>query len=526
MARDFDSVARIGFRVDASGRIGGGHLMRCLSLAHYLVDHECIFLCRPETAPLVPTESSLRPKWHFDRQIDSSLFEGLYGDFDILICDSYEIGQEREKSFRARAEFIAVLDDLANRAHDCDLLIDMSLGRTVAAYDGLIPAAAHVLAGSEFAILRPAFAKARAACLRDRGGRRDARNIVVSLGLTDPQGATLRVLAALKHVTAHLDPAPTIDVVIGSGASRLAEIRKVAETAPYLNLHIDTGRIVEILCRADIAIGAPGTSAWERCCLGAPSVMSVLAENQADNAHALQRLGAAICVNFDSEFENRLANAVEELMSSRERRQLMAAAAAQVCDGRGGERVVSWLSQAPHLDKMSDLRTVAVRRATPADGRLLWEWRNDPVSRANSTSTEPIPWEHHLKWLEKCLGNRDSVLLIGEYADASIGTVRFDASGDGDWLVSITVAGPQRNRGLAARLLAGACRYARVNGISGSLVARIRAGNMASQRAFATIGFRQEVASGGWLEYRLAAGVWPMKVRQWEETADNRSSAI
>jgi len=187
----------------------------------------------------------------------------------------------------------------------------------------------------------------------------------------------------------------------------------------------------------------------------------------------------------------------------------MSKAAEQVCDGRGGERVAAYLSRTADPCPRSDRRAVAMRRATAADARLLWEWRNDPISRRNSTSTEPIPFEDHVKWLQPRLFSPDSIVLIGELAASNIGTVRFDASDGGIWSVSITVAGSQRNRGLGGRLLSAACRYARVNGISGPLLGRIRNENAASQRIFERAGFVLAADSTEWLVYRLAAGVWP-----------------
>ena len=225
----------IALRVDASPEIGGGHVMRCLTLARALSEREatCVFLSAPGTAETVPALARAGlPVFTVDGnsggpppEFRAHWPEGT----DCVIVDHYGIDSEIERQFRTWAKAIVVIDDLANRRHDCDLLIDQTFGRTAEEYRQWVPESCTVLAGSAYALVRPEFAAARPAALARRAATGPIRRILVSLGLTDLGGVTARVLRTLLALRLPC----AIDVVLGGRAASLAEVQALlAESMP------------------------------------------------------------------------------------------------------------------------------------------------------------------------------------------------------------------------------------------------------------------------------------------------------
>ena len=281
------------FRADASAEIGGGHAMRCLTLARSLeaLGWRCGFAVNDEAGETVPAlrhsdtlvlaagenePATLRRRWP----------EGV----DWLIVDHYGRDAAWEAQCRGWAKAILALDDLADRAHDCDVLLDQTFGRRAEDYSGLTPAESRGPAGREFALLRPGFAAARRESLQRRTGAGGLRRLLVGLGATDPETHSRQVLAGISRSGLPL----AVDVVLGAGARHLDDIRKLCATMPQdTTLHVDASDMPGLMARADLAIGAAGTTKWERCCLGLPSILVVIAENQRRIASSVSATGAA-----------------------------------------------------------------------------------------------------------------------------------------------------------------------------------------------------------------------------------------
>jgi UDP-2,4-diacetamido-2,4,6-trideoxy-beta-L-altropyranose hydrolase len=255
---------------------------------------------------------------------------------DILIVDQYSLGTAFETRCRGWANRIVVIDDLANRSHDCDLLIDTTFGRMAADYFPLVPARALVLVGAQYAPLRPEFAARRAESLGRRAAFGKVERILVSLGLTDVGGITEQVVRVMRDVP----PNVWIDVVIGAAAPSRSGLEELAAKEPRLCLHIDPLDMAGLMVKADLAIGAGGTTGWERCCLGLPTLMLVLADNQEMNAKELERAGAAVRVGYQAKINPRMiGKALITLIAEPNRLRGMSEQAAAICDGRGVERV-------------------------------------------------------------------------------------------------------------------------------------------------------------------------------------------
>ena len=171
---------------------------------------------------------------------------------------------------------------------------------------------------------------------------------------------------------------------------------------------------------ADLAIGAPGMTSWERCCLGLPTIALVLAENQREVAEALARSGAAEVAAGVVDLPRVLASLIDDP----DQRLAMTAAAAAIADGKGTERVITALAT-PRAD-VANAGQVRIRSATTADSEALWLWRNDPATREASRTQKPVPWPDHSAWLERTLAGADRHLLIAERNGHALGVVRFD----------------------------------------------------------------------------------------------------
>ncbi len=309
------------FRADASPRLGAGHVMRCLTLADALASRgwRCAFDSAEGTEAIVPAV----------RRYMTS----VTGPMDLVVVDHYGLDAAYERGWRDRARRILIIDDLADRHHECDLLLDQTWGRGAGDYAGLVPAHCRVMTGSRYCLLRPGFAAHRPAALarpRDRVG-----SVVVSLGGTDPGNATCRVLGALASLQAE------IHVVMGRGACHLDQVRAAVARLPHGRLHVDVAHMDALLAGADFAVGAAGTSAWERCCLGVPTLLLVLVDNQRLVASNLEQAGAARIVAESAMLDPaRLRAAIEDLKQAGALARMSSAAAA-ICDGLGADRLCS-----------------------------------------------------------------------------------------------------------------------------------------------------------------------------------------
>lgn len=345
------------FRVDATELIGGGHVMRCLTLADAIRERgaKTMFVCAAVSEPLearlldgghalekIPSPKGLERTgndWHepplnrdTQEQDAAASLEALRQPADWMVVDHYLFDSRWHSAARRSIDRVLVIDDLANRRLDCDLLLDETLGRTSEDYAPLIPRDATMLTGALYALLRPEFPLARRRALERRLSTTSIQTILVSLGMTDINGATASVVESLLRQKRDW----TIEVVLGECTESFAAIQALAAANAAIRIHVNTNRMAELIANADFAIGASGTSAWERCCLGLPSATMVLASNQALVADALIQAGAAIILPNASE----AGEAVLQFLNDAERLSAMSTAAFAVTDGLGTARVV------------------------------------------------------------------------------------------------------------------------------------------------------------------------------------------
>lgn len=474
------------FRADASPQLGGGHIMRCLTLADALraEGHRSVFVTRGESCTTVPL---LAQSGHDVVTVEASeqaicqemKARGLRASWAVV--DSYAMDVDDEAAWRAIAPRILVIDERLSRPHDCDLLLDTTFGRTGCDYEGWLPPSARVLAGSSFALVRPAFAAMRERVLLRRASETPSQpRILVSLGLTDVGAMTGAVVAAL------LDAGWTtaIDCVISSAAPSLSRLRAMAREYPQLMLYVDVTDMAPLMAAADLAIGGAGQTSFERCVLGLPALVLVMADNQQEAARALAAHGAARIVTLET-----LVEQAREVLSSPAAQVDMPYAASLMADGLGVQRVVRQLLQP----------LVTVRKALPGDAEMILAWRNDPETRRQSRETEPVSHESHATWFETRLNDPDTLLVIAEVDATPCGVVRFIRHRVQSADVSVNLAPGMRRRGIGPQVLSQAIGLAAAQRFAANATAEIREGNAASLKLVAQCNFRQVSRAGGWV---------------------------
>ena len=289
---------RVAIRADASRVIGSGHVMRCLTLAARLRRRgdDVTFVMRELDGNLIAfVEAKGFHVLHLPRHPEDAALTGYAawltvsqetdaaetlaalgdGKIDLLVVDSYALDIAWERRLRAVAAKIFVIDDLANRVHDCDMLLDQNFYRDAShRYDGLVPPACDVRIGPQYALLREEFFEARRH-LRPRDGH--LRRVFVFYGGSDHTRETEKAVRAILAVP---ELRITADIVVGSSNAHLKEVQALCAGHGNLHLHVQAQNMAELMAAADLALGAGGTTTWERCFLGLPALVTAIAENQ------------------------------------------------------------------------------------------------------------------------------------------------------------------------------------------------------------------------------------------------------
>lgn len=426
---------RIGIRADASATIGAGHIMRSLSLAEALRTRgdTVVFFCRTLPGHLcdgleargfaverLPAGNAVRD-WQSDiEQLRAAC--GKPASFDWIVVDHYQLDARWERAARTFSRRVAVIDDLADRPHDCDLLVDQNLREADKnPYSGLNARPARFLLGPRYALLRPVFAALRRR-LAPRGG--EVRRVVVCFGGADPHNHTGAMLEVLHE---RLDALERVDVFAGSACPHRAAIAGLCNAlGERVVLQPTDADPAESLAAADLALGAGGTMNWERACLGVPTIAFGIADNQRSVLDALLEQG---CVLGRSDFSRPQNEVMREwldiALSSPALLRGLSRRSLALVDGKGVERVVQAIDQRGDADTPA----LTLRAATPEDRDNLLAWRNDPAIRVMSLDAKQIAPAAHAAWLASTLANPARILLIAEQAGRAVGVVRFDLDG-------------------------------------------------------------------------------------------------
>jgi UDP-2,4-diacetamido-2,4,6-trideoxy-beta-L-altropyranose hydrolase len=345
--------------------MGTGHLTRCLAWADGLAKKavSCLFVCRSideflhgevlrrghglrllaegganevtESDPL-PYGSWLGAHWADDAEGTRCIVASVEADW--LITDHYAIDCRWHAKLRGAVRRVMAIDDLADRSHDADLLLDQSdPTETAARYRDLVPRSCVLLLGPRYALLRPEFAKL--------GGEAKVRSwdppeLFVCFGGSDPKNCTAMAIGALDQ----LDRTFAANIVVGSAHPAKAEIEAACRVRPWLRFHASTPRIAELMAQSALAVGGGGVMAWERLCVGLPSIIIAIEQNQVETATSLDRLSVAYYLGFwETVSERSLAEAIKRLMADTDGQDAVRRKARAMVDGLGVDRVVARL---------------------------------------------------------------------------------------------------------------------------------------------------------------------------------------
>lgn len=358
-----DNSLTVVFRTDASLEIGTGHVMRCLTLALGLLERgaNISFLCREhdgnlidlirshgflvhvlplfsqcdyrEASPLDPAHAAwLGCNWQIDVEQCKLIF---HEPVDWIIIDHYALDYRWENAMRDKCHKMMCIDDLADRMHECDLLLDQNLGRNEDDYLELVSPGTELLLGPQYALLRNEFVDWRDVSLKDRIQPK-LRHLLIAMGGVDNDNVTQVILQTIDQ--SHLIDLERITVILGPHAPWRDNVRKRAsEMSVSVTLLSNVNNMAQLMAQCDLAIGAGGTTTWERCCLGIPTVLISLAENQKYISREVGKAGAAILCDVE-EVEHELGN-ILRVISAPDYLQRLSWNASQITDGRGMQSV-------------------------------------------------------------------------------------------------------------------------------------------------------------------------------------------
>lgn len=337
------------FRVDSSRSLGSGHLMRCLTLANAMkmrgARSHFVYQALPDHLGRLIREhgypSTEISGDQFDKKRDAQLTLDSIRSVGAswVIVDHYLIDAEWESTIKVQVEKVIVIDDLANREHQCDFLIDQNATPLENKYEKLVAPSTVQLVGAAYALIRPEFLEMRPVSIQRRACRA-LKTLTISMGGIDDKNISLKILQALQTIDHATDL--QITLVLGFNSPWLAEVNAFVSQSPLaVDVHSDVRDMASLLAQSDLVVGAAGGSAWERCCLGVPSIVLAIAGNQVPGAMALSGKGAATQISSVSE----LPAALSEFLQDADGHKLfrMSRAASQLIDGRGANRVVDEL---------------------------------------------------------------------------------------------------------------------------------------------------------------------------------------
>ncbi len=397
---------------------------------------------------------------------------------DWLVVDHYELGAPWERTMRAHAGRLMVIDDLLKRAHECDLFLDQNdSGEAQESYRARVPDHCRLAVGPRHALLRPEYSRARATC-RSRNGH--VARVLIFFGGSDPENLTGRALEATSAAEfAHFE----VDVVLGANNPHRAELERAAAARSGTRLLGPQPHLADLMIAADVAIGAGGTTTWERLCLGVPSIVASIAENQRPGCEVLARRGLILYLGTAEQVRtSHIREALRACVRSPEMLIQQSEMGSLLVDGAGALRISECLDATP-------AQSLGLRPATDHDMYTYFTWVNDPEVRRQSLSPEPIQLQQHREWFTAKLHATESQLFVMLAGELPVGQIRFDRQ-DAELRIDYSIDPLFRGRGWAKHLVSLGVRAAIPHGAA-TFRAEVKRGNRASESVFRSLNFAE-----------------------------------
>ena len=494
------------FRTDVSKKIGTGHITRCLTLAKELKKQgvKCKFICRDQRINFIKKiknngfEISILPKlkqtskilntkdtrknyfdwigvsWREDAQQTINVLNKE--KIDWLVIDHYGIDSRWQKKLRPYTNKIMVIDDLANRNHDCDLLLDQNLVDNFKhRYKNILPKHCLALLGPRYAILQPEYKNLHLVTLPRIG---PVKNVFVYFGGSNQNRLNNLTLTAFMKLNRQ---DILLNFVIDLNNPIKDKILKLSKRNKNVKIHKDLPSLAYLMLKADIAIGACGATSWERLSLGLPSIVITIAENQKLIAKELHKKGL---IRWLGHYDTVTSKSIHNMLNAciDQNLESWSNLCKLVTDGRGVEKVASILS----LNSKTKLIPRLVKKE---DEDLILKWKNDPLVRATSINTSIISKKNHKKWFNFCLNNQKicKIFILETKVGVAIGQVRFEKKNK-KWYISFSLANFARGKKLSYKILKIAI-YKFIKNQKIKLIAKVKKDNIPSCKAFEKVGF-------------------------------------
>ena len=490
--------SRLLVRADAGPNIGTGHVMRTLALGQAWkqrggsVTFVCGHLPRGLIKRIEAEDFQL-----FQIKNDHSDAADARETADIasvvqpdwLVVDGYGFDDVYQRAVIAPQRKLLVVDDFGHAAHH---FADLVLNQNVYASPRQYPDSCRgkILAGPQYILLRNEFGhrKYKNAAEPKRIAR-EACRILVSFGGADPDNWTLKslqVLSELKHKRL------IVDCVVGACYPHAAELDKFKKSANMsLRTHRNVDRMSQLMSRVDLAVTAGGSTCYELAHCGVPAIVASIAENQFAISNAMNERGIMISIDEPSSAhaasaekcfnEKRLKRAIGGLINNPGQRKVMSDQGQRLVDGNGAQRIARTMAAG----------SFTLRMATMEDSDVMWHWRNDPEVRSVSFDDSPIPFDSFRRKLRSQLNQPQSQVWIAEDSHGQrIGQIQFEETDNADSsVISVILDQTRRGKGLGTLLISRACEEFFKLSDSETVVAQIKPGNVASEKAFRAAGF-------------------------------------
>lgn len=498
-------------RTDASLEIGSGHVMRCIALAEQLrtFGASVWFFSRANSKnlnnlirfkefivkelPIIGEQNTkyvkkndpynLYKHWlGVTEKQDAKETIEMFKDNrpDWLIIDHYGLGETWENNLRPYVNKIMVIDDLANRYHNCDILLDQNYYfNSKDRYEKLVSPACTKLLGPKYALLRSEFVNQRKLQKPKKG---KISKVLLFLGGTDPKNETGKFLEALTYTElSHLE----VEVVLGANNPNIKSIKKQVKLRKKTHLSIQTENISKLMAKADVGIGAGGITTWERLCLGLRSIVTILSENQKKFSQYLDNEGLQICIGKTEELKvNDLKNVLIKQLALIEKNDKISERCMEIVDGKGAEKIKNIILKGIPKNEWT------IRKASKEDSLLFWHWVNDSKVRKNSFDSKLISWEKHQKWFYKKINDSFTTILLLESNLGPIGQVRFEKN-ELNFVIDYSISRQFRGLKLGEKLLSMGINFFLENFGGETLVSNVKIDNLASAKIFKKLGFKE-----------------------------------
>jgi UDP-2,4-diacetamido-2,4,6-trideoxy-beta-L-altropyranose hydrolase len=470
-------------RADGSSQIGAGHVMRCLALAQAWQEARGAVHFALASAPLALEMRLLGegiavhpitgvPGSTDDAMQTIALARQIGAAWSVV--DGYHFGAGYQQSIKQAGLRLLFVDDYGHAGHyHADLVLNQNLHADASLYANREPHT-RLLSGTHYVLLRREFWPWRS---WQREIPPVARKVLVTLGGSDPDNVTLKVIQALQQ--AEIEDLEA-RVVIGSNNPHVEVLQSAIQNRESkIRTERNVTDMTALMVWADLAVSTGGSTCWELAFMGLPNLALILADNQRPVAIELDAAGVVINLGQPAALAPiEIARALAELASAPAKRAAMAERGRALVDGAGAGRVVQ---------QMRD-QELTLRPAQADDCRLIWEWANDPLTRAASFSAQPIPWEDHVAWFMAQLADPDCLFYVALDAAAPIGQIRYQIEGQ-EAVVSVSLSPGRRGQGYGSRIIRLASQKVFERTAISLIHAYVKPDNTASACAFVKAGF-------------------------------------